>query len=415
MGYTLKIKLSQAHNGRLEKVFKHAYKLKREVVQWFNRQEYRRQQSPEYHELAVRHRCFIKEQQVIKELSKDQQKEYEQEERRIMLAWAKLNAHYGLANNKYIDYKAYGQASNMYEQYNKKGIVNWSTFERIIQETKDGYLKRRSQSRSINRLRVPKESNFKTIWFRKMNQNVTYTGLYEGRKKDKIFIPFDFKGNDEKRLSYALTTQRLAMHGITRELDKYNRWQYYALLVFDGEPYRYDQIDGRTGLVKIHVSLDKIELEKEGRDNLVYELKDYQRYADKITTLDLKMSSILKSNNPDNYNEDGSMIEEKKTWHYSNRYKKLLAQKRYIIHKLQEHQKNWFNRIASLVLGLGDEFLILTKDFEALRYTSYQEPGARVLLNSPMEFVERLEVKLKYNKTNKIKKVIKKLETQALK
>ena len=42
MGYTLKIKLLQAHNGRLEKVFKHAYKLKREVVQWFNRQEYRR-------------------------------------------------------------------------------------------------------------------------------------------------------------------------------------------------------------------------------------------------------------------------------------------------------------------------------------------------------------------------------------
>lgn len=124
MGYTLKIKLSQAHNGRLEKVFKHAYKLKREVVQWFNRQECRRQQSPEYRELAVRHRCFIKEQQVIKELSKDQQKKYEQEERRIMLAWAKLNAHYGLANNKYIDYKAYGQASNMYEQYNKKGIVN---------------------------------------------------------------------------------------------------------------------------------------------------------------------------------------------------------------------------------------------------------------------------------------------------
>ena len=415
MGYTLKIKLSQAHNGRLEKVFKHAYKSKREVVQWFNRQEYRRQQSPEYHELAVRHRCFIKEQQVIKELSKDQQKEHEQEERRIMLAWAKLNAHYGLENNKYIDYKAYGQASNMYEQYNKKGIVNWSTFERIIQETKDGYLKRRSQSRSINRLRVPKESNFKTIWFRKMNQNVAYTGLYEGRKKDKIFIPFDFKGNDEKRLSYALTTQRLAMHGITRELDKYNRWQYYALLVFDGEPYRYDQIDGRTGLIKIHVSLDRIELEKEGRDNLVYELKDYQRYADKITTLDLKMSSVLKSNNPNNYNEDGSMIEEKKIWYYSNRYKKLLAQKRYIIHKLQEHQKNWFNRIASLVLWLGDEFLILIKDFKALRYTDYQEPGARVLLNSPMEFVERLEVKLKYNKTNKVKKVIKKLETQALK
>ena len=102
-----------------------------------------------------------------------------------MLAWTKLNAHYGLENNKYIDYKAYGQASNMYEQYNKKGIVNWSTFERIIQETKDGYLKRRSQSRSINRLRVPKESNFKTIWFRKMNQNVAYTGLYEDRKKNK--------------------------------------------------------------------------------------------------------------------------------------------------------------------------------------------------------------------------------------
>ena len=32
-----------------------------------------------------------------------------------------------------------------------------------------------------------------------------------------------------------------------------------------------------------------------------------------------------------------------------------------------------------------------------------------------LEFVERLEVKLKYNKTNKVKKVIKKLETQALK
>ena len=53
MTYTLKVQIEPTgYTEYLEKIFKHAYKLKRELVNYYNRQEYRRRASDDYKYLA---------------------------------------------------------------------------------------------------------------------------------------------------------------------------------------------------------------------------------------------------------------------------------------------------------------------------------------------------------------------------
>ena len=122
MTYTLKVELdTKGYNEYLEKIFKHAYKLKRELVSYYNRQEYRRKSSDDYKYLAEETKELNELQEKIKdtkdkELKKALKEEYKAKSEELKKSWIALNNAFGLGSGKFVDYKNMGQASVMYER-----------------------------------------------------------------------------------------------------------------------------------------------------------------------------------------------------------------------------------------------------------------------------------------------------------
>ena len=417
MTYTLKIQIDPTgYTEYLEKIFKHAYKLKRELVNYYNRQEYRRRASDDYKYLAEETKLLNELQGKIKEtkdkeLKKVLQNEYKERSDETKKGWIALNNAFGLGIGKFVDYKNLGQASVMYERYAKDGIINWSSFENMAQATKQGYLKRRSQSDSDNFMRVPKANDFTTIWYRKCNTNISMNGISFGKRGSRITLPWSFRNDDEIRLSYAMEMQKLALYAIKRVLLKDNTWKYYVLMVFDGVPYGMRESLPTKGKVVISLDIDTLEIvakndfvNKELRFNLSNDLG----YSEKLSEIDTMMNESRRVNNPDNYEENGVPKSGVHSWKRTNNYIKLSNRKRYIWHRIKLYRKNRFEKIVNDILGLGDEFIVYKEDFKSLQkrkdfdketmswFETRKQKGFEIMFNAPYEFLTLLNMKLSY-------------------
>ena len=417
MTYTLKIQIDPTgYTEYLEKIFKHAYKLKRELVNYYNRQEYRRRSSDDYKYLAEETKSLNELQEKIKgtkdkELKKALQNEYKERADEIKKGWIALNNAFGLGIGKFVDYKNLGQASVMYERYAKDGIINWSSFENMAQATKQGYLKRRSQSDSDNFMRVPKANDFTTIWYRKCNTNISMDGISFGKRGSRITLPWSFRNDDEIRLSYAMEIQKLALYAIKRVLLKDNTWKYYALIVFDGVPYGTRNSLPTKGKVVISLDIDKLEIVAKNdfvNKELRFDLTNDLEYSKKLSEIDTMMNESRRVNNPDNYEENGVIKSGVHSWKRTNNYIKLSNRKRYIWHRIKLYRKNRFEKIVNDILGLGDEFIVYKEDFKSLQkrkdfdketmswFETRKQRGFEIMFNAPYEFLMLLNMKLSY-------------------
>lgn len=417
MTYTLKIQIDPTgYTEYLEKIFKHAYKLKRELVNYYNRQEYRRRASDDYKYLAEETKSLNELQEKIKgtkdkELKKALQNEYKERADEIKKGWIALNNAFGLGIGKFVDYKNLGQASVMYERYAKDGIINWSSFENMAQATKQGYLKRRSQSDSDNFMRVPKANDFTTIWYRKCNTNISMDGISFGKRGSRITLPWSFRNDDEIRLSYAMEMQKLALYAIKRVLIKDNTWKYYALIVFDGVPYGTRNSLPTKGKVVISLDIDKLEIVAKNdfvNKELRFDLTNDLEYSKKLSEIDTMMNESRRVNNPDNYEENGVIKSGVHSWKRTNNYIKLSNRKRYIWNRIKLYRKNRFEKIVNDILGLGDEFIVYKEDFKSLQkrkdfdketmswFETRKQRGFEIMFNAPYEFLMLLNMKLSY-------------------
>lgn len=418
MTYTLKVQIDPTgYTEYLEKIFKHAYKLKRELVNYYNRQEYRRRNSDDYKYLAEETKLQNELQEKIKETKDKELKEklkaeYKEKSDELKKGWIALNNAFGLGgSSKVVGYKNLGQASVMYERYAKDGIINATSFQNMAQTTKQGYLKRRSQSGSDNFMRVPKENEFTTIWYGMCNTNISMDGISFGKYSKKIKLPWNFKNDDEIRLSYAMEMQKLALYAVKRVLQKDNTWKYYALMVFDGVPYGTRDSLPTKGKVVIYLDIDKLEIVAKNdfvNKELRFDLSNDLGYSEKLSEIDTMMEESRRVNNPDNYEENGVPKKGVHVWKKSNNYIKLSNRKRYIWHKIKQYRKNRFEKIINDILGLGDEFVVYKEDFKALQkrkdfdketmswFDTRKQRGFEIMFNAPYEFLVLLNMKLSY-------------------
>lgn len=418
MTYTLKVQIDPTgYTEYLEKIFKHAYKLKRELVNYYNRQEYRRRNSDDYKYLAEETKLQNELQEKIKETKDKELKEklkaeYKEKSDELKKGWIALNNAFGLGgSSKVVGYKNLGQASVMYERYAKDGIINATSFQNMAQTTKQGYLKRRSQSGSDNFMRVPKENEFTTIWYGMCNTNISMDGISFGKYSKKIKLPWNFKNDDEIRLSYAMEMQKLALYAVKRVLQKDNTWKYYALMVFDGVPYGTRDSLPTKGKVVISLDIDKLEIVAKNdfvNKELRFDLSNVLGYSEKLSEIDTMMEESRRVNNPDNYEENGVPKKGVHVWKKSNNYIKLSNRKRYIWHKIKQYRKNRFEKIINDILGLGDEFVVYKEDFKALQkrkdfdketmswFDTRKQRGFEIMFNAPYEFLVLLNMKLSY-------------------
>lgn len=423
MTYTLEIPLNtKGYDDYLAKRFKYGYKLKRELVNWFNRQEHRRRESEGYKFLAEETKSLNELQDKIKDTTDKSEKarlkeEYKEKSETLKKQWIELNNSFGLGSGKFVDYNNMGQASNMYARYSKQGIINWSTFENMAQATKQAYLKRRGQSGSDNSLKVPRTIDFTTLWYRKCNNNISEQGVAFGVRKNKFVIPWKFRKEDEVKLTYALKMQKLAMYAIKRTLVKNNTWKYSVLMVFDGVPYGVETTLKNKGLVEISLDVDTLSIVAKNQDNnieLVFDLTNDFGYSEKLSDLDRKIENSRRLNNPDNYEDNGVIKEGVRKWHKSKNYVKLLNKKRYLWHKIKSSRKQRFGEIVNGILTLGDEFVVYKEDFKSLQqrkdfdpstmkwFDTRKQKGFEIMFNAPYEFLQVLDIKLSYlGKTSK--------------
>lgn len=410
--YTLEIKLDpKGYEKALEKRFWLLYKLKRATIQWFNTQEHRRVTSNEYKQLADEFKEYLEKKET---LSKDEIKDYDQYFKK---SWTELNKSFKLGSGKFIKYTDLGQATNMFRRYSQEGYVNWSSFEGIAADVKSGYLKRRKQSESFNYIKIPPYREFNGFIVRKRNDNVTNNGIFlggsRGSEKDKgFFIPFNFKANKGKdiALAYALSEQKMSYWGIYRKYDKHGKVKYFAQIIFEGEPYNVNRVTGK-GKVTISVDVDTLSLIAENKNQkFVFDLTRDHGISDKLSKLDRKIEHSRRLNNPQNYNEDGTIKKGRLKWNNSKNYYKLLGKRRYIWHKLTQSRKNFYGFIANTLLSMGDEFEVHKLDFkklqerikynkETMNWFDYRKSrGAEIMFNAPNEFITVLNIKLAYNK-----------------
>ena len=380
--YTIELRLdTRGYDEYLEKKFKHGYKLKRALVNYFNMQENRRVNSDRYKELAERMQELNTRQDIIKD-TKDKDKKkllkksYKELNEELKQSWIELNNSYGLNNGKFVDYKNLGQASVMYERYASEGIINWSSFENMAQATKQGYLKRRKQADSDNTLKVPRYVDFDTLWYRKCNNNITPDGLRFGKRGNYIIFPYIFKGSDEIRFTYALERQKIAWYGVKRTLDRHNKWLYSVLIVFSEVPYGLPESPVKQGKVVVSVDVDKLAIKTlnvDTEEEVFFDIANDFGYSEKLSYYDRK-------------------LEERRT----------------LWHKIKKSRKDRFHSIAKAIVLNCDEIVVIKEDFKALQKRKDYNPeemkwtdsrkqrGAEIMFNAPYEFILLLKQKASY-------------------
>lgn len=425
MTYTIELTLdSRGLDGFIEKRFFHAYKLKREVINYFNRQEHHRQNSDEYKRLSQEMQNLDDLKKQITETKDKNEKdllkqEYKNRQAILKNDWINLNNSFNLDSSKFVKYKTLGQATNMYQRYAQQGLILATTFQDIAQTVKDAYLTRRKQSNSVNQLFVPRYVDFTTMWLPLANPNVKNNGLIIGKGKNRKLIPYKFRNSDEEiRFTYALQMQKLRLHGLKRTRLKNDKWKYSVLLVFDGVPYGTLDTLPNTGEVNITVDINTLELVASSNGQTErYDLSNDFGYSEKLSELDRQIERSRRYHNPQNYNPNGTIKSGKLKWTYTKRYHELLAKKRKIWHKIKASRKHRFGQISNHILTLGDTFNLKQADFKTLQarkkfdpqtmswYNTRKQHGFEIMFNAPHEFITILENKLSFHdiKLNKTK------------
>lgn len=183
------------------------------------------------------------------------------------------------------------------------------------------------------------------------------------------------------------------MHGLSSPI-KYvrllrkvinGRNRFYAQLVCEGLPLqRFKPGEGDVGL-DLGPSTIAIVGER-GEVILVQFCAALEDRAREIRRLQRKLDRQRRSNNPDNYNLDGTIRKGTKTWHVSNKQGKTIVNLQELHRKQAEHRKSLHGQLVNQILQMGS-----VVKAEKLSYRAFQKRfGKSVGKRAPGMFMERL-------------------------
>ena len=183
---------------------------------------------------------------------------------------------------------------------------------------------------------------------------------------------FDYKNSsgESKIVSY-----RVKYVQIVRKYIR-NQNTYYAHLVCAGYPPTKKDKNGKMrhaigkGSVGLDIGTSSLAVASETAvflKNLGEDIKRIDEAERNIKLLARAMDRSKRAMNPNNYNENGTVRNGKKTWTFSNRYKKLRDKHRSLHRRLAVLRKLSHQRMANGLLALGDEFYIEEMNFRSLQ------------------------------------------------
>jgi len=216
---------------------------------------------------------------------------------------------------------------------------------------------------------------------------------------------------------------RIKFCRIVRKLIR-GKYQYYVQLMIEGvPPIKYDI---KTGEIKHNVGLGNIGIDI-GTRTIAYSSKSEVKLLELCPEVDniehkkrillRKLDRQRRSNNPNNYNDNGTIkYGIKLVWNKSNKYIKTQNELRELQRKQACIRKQSHERLANTIISLGDRVLVETMQFQALqkraknitkdkngKFNKKKRFGKSLANKAPAMLLDIIDRKLKYDNLELLK------------
>lgn len=196
------------------------------------------------------------------------------------------------------------------------------------------------------------------------NEKVYY-GVSTGKLKTHLLeIPVIYK-NDE--YEQEILRGKIVQNRILKKIQN-GKECFYLQLILKAEvaPRKYDTSD-MFGNVGIDIGTSTVAISSYYETKLEELAPGIDRKEKEIARLQRKLDRQRRANNPQNYNEDGTIVRGKKTWTYSKKYYQTKNKLRKIMTKQAETRTLAHKTLANEIVALGDRFVVEQMSFAGLQ------------------------------------------------
>lgn len=202
------------------------------------------------------------------------------------------------------------------------------------------------------------------------------------------------------------------------------KYKYYIQLVLDGVPPI--KIDKETGEIKNGIGRGNVGIDIGTRTiafSSKYDVKllelcpEVENIEHQKLILQRKLDRQRRANNPNNYNNDGTIKRGiKLTWIKSNKYIKTQNELKEIQRKQADIRKQSHNKLANYIVSLGDRILVEAMNFRGLqaksknttknkngKFNKKKRFGKSLANKAPSMFLTILDNKLKWHNKELLK------------
>ena len=407
--YTFVLDANEWDEKKLEKLFKveyHAYSL---AFSYYYRQldGYRNEKA--YKEIVERHKKLSEESEEIIP--------YTKEEKEILKELQKKHELYGSHPSTILSKRL----RKNFKEILDSNMIQFA-IDRVYKGVQDVLFSKDKRSSSKKAKGLRKIHKIKYQEFTTIGMCTNISGCVVKRKEAGFYLDYKQTGRKGKvKFSIKIKTktgkekidEMLEFHEIKYPILKRVRtkkgWKYHVQILFDGIPSRnhLESVDRVVGcdITEGHIAIvtdDYVAYQK------LHSIDDSQ--LEKVADLSRKMEEVQRRDNPENYNEDGTISKGRKKWKHSKEYIMLRNTKKV----LEEHNTNKLiykqNCLANAISNLGNDIRVVKKDFnfkrlrneettidENGRYEDKSSLSAKPIKNNaPARLVSKIEQRNKY-------------------
>lgn len=258
-------------------------------------------------------------------------------------------------------------------------------------------------------------SNGKEIHFKKKQDVNSFEGKSNTtgiRFKDAyvytngLKLKTKYRKND-KYIKYALDNHRIKYCRIKRRWHKH-QYRYYVDLIMEGIPNKTRNYGNQTLGIDIGpstiavVSDDECILQELAHNvnSIEQELKKLQRHRDRENRV----------NNPNNFNEDGTVIKGKHKWYRSKRMKLTDDKIKFLYQRRANQLKEAHNLLANKIISMGTDIVVEDMDWVSLakkakntekslktgKFKRKKRFGKTIANHAPSKLIDIINTKLSY-------------------
>ncbi|MCQ2978990.1 MAG: hypothetical protein MJ245_04255, partial [Clostridia bacterium] len=186
-----------------------------------------------------------------------------------------------------------------------------------------------------------------------------------------------------------------------------NGYRYYLQIFFEGiaPNKKVKDVDGNVG---IDIGTSTIAVCSKDKCILKELAPKSKKYLVKLNNVIIKMEHSRRINNPENFNEDGTVKHGHLTWHNSHNYKKLLWRLKTLHRKRSSYVKCEHEKLANEIISMGNNINVERMSFSGLQrkarlsmkengtYKRRKRFGKSLLSKSPALLISIIDRKLGY-------------------